>query len=33
MPGDLVTFVTAAPFLFVGFGALALWNWWKWRER
>ena len=32
MPGGLANFLFVAAFLFVGFGALALWNW-HWRER
>ena len=32
-PGGLTGFVFAIVFLFPCFTALALWNWWKWRER
>jgi len=30
---ELAGFPFTAAFLFVGFAALALWNWWHWRER
>lgn len=32
-PGGLANFVLLFAFLFIGFAALALWNWRNWRKR